>query len=113
MDADAYQHYASATAIYPKGSQISALSYLGLKLNGEAGEVADLIGKHIRDDGNTTNITDERSTKIAYELGDVLWYVAMLSHEIGFNLNTIMHMNLDKLKKRKTTGTLQGEGSDR
>ena len=38
------------------------------------------------------------------ELGDVLWYVAMICHSFGWNLNTIMQMNVDKLKARYPEG---------
>jgi len=100
------------TAIYPNETQIAALSFLTLKLNGEAGEVAELIGKHIRDDKGS-NLTTERIGKIQKELGDVLWYVAMIAKEINCDLSGIAVLNLAKLKDRQIRGVLQGSGSDR
>ena len=38
------------------------------------------------------------------ELGDVLWYVAMICHSFGWNMNAIMQMNIDKLKARYPEG---------
>jgi NTP pyrophosphatase (non-canonical NTP hydrolase) len=106
-----YQIKAVSTAIYPKESKIAALSYCGLKLNGEAGEVAEQIGKAIRDDGG--RITKDRKDKLTKELGDVLWYLAALSAELDLDLDVVAYTNLRKLKGRKDRGTLQGSGDDR
>lgn len=97
-----YQRKAVETAIFPKGN---ALVYLTLGLAGEAGEVANKIKKVIRDDAPT----DE----IAAELGDVLWYIAVLADHLGEDLNTIAGDNLYKLSQRAAKGTLQGSGDNR
>jgi len=104
-----YQMKAESTAIYPnKGNNIV---YPTLGLSGEAGECSEKVKKLIRDfDGI---LTDEYKEKIAKELGDVLWYVAMLAHEIKYDLQTIAEMNLEKLSSRKTRNQLQGNGDDR
>ena len=70
----------------------------------EAGEVAGKVKKKIRD-GTESNI--------ASEIGDVLWYCAMLASELNVNLGKIMEDNLYKLNDRKTRGTLQGSGDSR
>lgn len=124
MKMNDYQNSAMATAIYPghtttadargqrsKWDAIIARSYVALKLNGEAGEVAEHIGKAIRDDDGI--ITSERREKLKHELGDVLWYVAALAQELGFDLSDIADANIAKLHARKAAGTLQGSGSDR
>jgi NTP pyrophosphatase (non-canonical NTP hydrolase) len=41
---------------------------------------------------------------LAKELGDILWYVAETATAIGFDLDTIMQMNIDKLKARYPDG---------
>lgn len=69
-----------------------------LGLNGEAGEIADLIKKN-RFQGHGIDRED-----MAKELGDVCWYIALLAYSIGFDLETIMQMNVDKLKKRYPEG---------
>lgn len=97
-----YQKQAAETAIYPKDK---ALEYLTLGLVGEAGEVANKIKKVIRDGTSPNNVRDE--------LGDVLWYLAMLSTELGYSLDTIADKNLWKLANRKTRNVLGGSGDNR
>lgn len=106
-----YQFQALATAIYPGKKSVQGLIYTTLKLNGEAGEVAEGVGKAIRDDG--AKITPEREIALVRELGDVLWYVAATANELGYDLSEIAQINLDKLKARREAGTLSGSGSDR
>ena len=101
ITANEYQEKCKSTAIYPKKD---AISYLSLGLVSEAGEVAGKVKKHIRD-GTESNV--------ASEIGDVLWYCAMLANELGANLGKIMEDNLYKLNDRKTRGTLQGSGDGR
>tara|TARA_R100000458_G_C8255269_1_gene231468 strand:+ start:182 stop:523 length:342 start_codon:yes stop_codon:yes gene_type:complete len=103
MTADFYEERASLTAIYPKEK---ALEYLALGLTSEAGEVAGKVKKLIRDGKG-----DKKA--IASEIGDVLWYCAMLAKETEVPLNDIMKDNLKKLYSRKERGTLQGSGDNR
>ena len=97
-----YQKQAAETAIYPKDK---ALEYLALGLVGEAGEVANKIKKVIRDGTSPDSVI--------HELGDVLWYLAMLSTELDYSLNTIADKNLWKLANRKTRNVLGGSGDNR
>ena len=50
---------------------------------------------------------------ITLELGDVLWYVATLAHDIGFTLEQVAMMNYYKLQKRKEQNKLGGSGDHR
>lgn len=50
---------------------------------------------------------------MAKELGDVLWYVANLATELGYDLSHIASMNTEKLKSRKVRGVLGGSGDNR
>lgn len=77
-----------------------------LGLAGEAGEVANLIKKMIRDG---VDIQD----KIEKELGDVLAYLTLLANLFGFDLKYIAATNINKLEERRERGTLQGSGDDR
>lgn len=43
-------------------------------------------------------------THMAKELGDVAWYLAVSANAIGYDLETIMQMNVDKLKARYPDG---------
>ncbi len=101
ITAHEYQEKCKSTAIYPKKD---AIAYLSLGLVSEAGEVAGKVKKNIRD-GTESNV--------ASEIGDVLWYCAMLANELGVNLGKIMEKNLEKLNDRKQRGTLQGSGDTR
>jgi NTP pyrophosphatase (non-canonical NTP hydrolase) len=47
------------------------------------------------------------------ELGDVLWYVAQLSSELGFELSEIAEANLNKLASRAARNVIAGSGDHR
>lgn len=106
-----YQIKAEKTAIYTGRGTFEGLTYCTLKLNGEAGEVAEKVGKAWRDDDQ--KITSERRQAILIELGDVLWYVANLASELGAPLELVAKLNLQKLADRKTRNKLHGEGDER
>jgi NTP pyrophosphatase (non-canonical NTP hydrolase) len=107
-DLDMYQKVAKTTAIYPREQ---AIIYPCLGLTGEAGEVANKVKKIIRDGKNTDN--DDIRKAISMEIGDVLWYVALLADDIGCKLSDIANDNLIKLENRKKKGTLHGSGDGR
>jgi NTP pyrophosphatase (non-canonical NTP hydrolase) len=109
MTAEFYEMKAGQTAIFPK---YKALEYLALGLTSEAGEVAGKVKKLIRD-GEDVEGFELKKIAIASEIGDVLWYCAMLAKEVGVPLNTIMKENLKKLHGRKVRGTLHGSGDNR
>jgi NTP pyrophosphatase (non-canonical NTP hydrolase) len=109
MTLNEYQTAAHTTACYPTEGLMSIV-YPTLGLAGEAGEVADKIKKVIRRNGA---FTPEVKQEIAKELGDVLWYVAALSRELGFDLEALAQMNLSKLADRKERGVVKGEGDNR
>lgn len=108
MKVNDYQAAALTTAIYPEDKRII---YPALGMCGEAGEVADKVKKVIRD--NAQNFTAEKKREIAKEIGDVLWYCAVLSHDLGFTLEDVTQMNIDKLQSRKERGMLSGSGDNR
>lgn len=108
MTLDEYQQGALRTAIYPANRQII---YPTLGLTGEAGEVADKVKKVIRDDND--EFTSERRRQIALELGDVMWYAATLARDLGYTLDEICQMNLDKLASRMERNRLHGSGDER
>jgi NTP pyrophosphatase (non-canonical NTP hydrolase) len=127
---DMYQKIAIQSAIYPGRKTIFGLAYCTLKLNGEAGELAEHVGKSWRDDGaieitdgiftpqislvvGIRPLTDVRREYLLKELGDCLWYIAAICTELGVSLRSVMALNLFKLHKRSTSGNLQGSGDDR
>ena len=108
MDLSEYQRLSRRTAEYPREAW---LIYPALGLAGEAGEVAEHVKKAIRDDGG--EVSEERRTAMAKELGDVLWYVSQLASELGLELDEIAQINLDKLLSRQRRGVLSGSGDER
>ena len=107
MNFNEYQKLAKTTAIYDKKHQIL---YPALGLAGEAGEVANKVKKIIRD--GYENNKDYRSD-IGAEIGDVLWYCAVLASDIGLELSDIAVSNTVKLKDRMNRGVIGGNGDKR
>jgi len=60
----------------------------------EAGEVMDLLKKHVYYD-----ISFIKEALIE-ELGDLLWYIAIIADELGISFENIMEMNIKKLQIR-------------
>jgi NTP pyrophosphatase (non-canonical NTP hydrolase) len=80
--------------------------YPTLGLCGEAGEVAEKVKKQVRDGVFNRH-------EVAKELGDVLWYLANISNDIGYSLKEIANMNVDKLRSRKERDVIKGSGDNR
>lgn len=111
MKLNDYQSKAVTTAVYPKDK---ALPYLALGLSGEAAEVANKVKKILRGDyDNDPEKAEEALNAITMELGDTLWYIAVLASELGTNLELVATSNLDKLAARVEANTIKGSGDDR
>ena len=108
MTLNEYQNKALETALYP---QESVIIYPTLGLTGEAGEVADKVKKVIRD--NNGKFSEDRKKEIMKEVGDVLWYIATLSHDLGYTLEEVAETNYKKLSSRKERGKICGSGDNR
>jgi len=109
MNFEEYQKLARRTAVYPKIG--SSFVYPTLGLVGEAGEIAEKIKKVYRD--NNGVLDEERKQALKKELGDVLWYLAQLSTELGLSLDDVACFNIEKLSSRKQRDTLHGDGDNR
>ncbi|WP_145814647.1 nucleoside triphosphate pyrophosphohydrolase family protein [Kribbella amoyensis] len=109
MDLTAYQQAALRTAA-PRDKQNEFL-HLVLGLVGESGEIAEKVKKVIRDqDSDFTKIDIEDLKK---ELGDVLWYVAVLADYFDIPLNEVGEKNIEKLAGRQQRAVLGGSGDNR
>ena len=84
MTIEQYQKAAARTA----AGKCRDLANAGLGLTGEAGEVADIIKKHLYQ-GH-----DLPRDKIVEELGDLMWYVSLTTSLIGVDLKAVMQANL-------------------
>jgi NTP pyrophosphatase (non-canonical NTP hydrolase) len=108
MNIDLYQFRSTQTAIYPEKYSVM---YPALGLAAEAGEVANKVKKIYRDKNGALNPQDAK--EIAHEVGDVLWYLAALARDLGYELSEIAEMNITKLEDRMARGVLQGSGDNR
>jgi NTP pyrophosphatase (non-canonical NTP hydrolase) len=116
MTFEEYEKNALSTAIYPGQGEPLGLAYVALKMNGEAGEFAEHLGKSMRDDGfgvDTNQFTNSRKELLQKELGDVLWYLAAGAKELGTSLSEVAQKNNEKLAKRLAEGKLKGSGDNR
>lgn len=89
-----YQHKAMRTA----KEECRELSNVGLGLAGEAGEIADMIKKHLHQ-GHPLD-----REKFIKELGDLAWYLALGCTVIGEPMEKVLQTNIDKLLKRYPDG---------
>lgn len=119
VNLDDYQYVAIRTAVYPGAQGPIGLLYTALGLGNEAGEVLGKVKKLVRDDNSdillthNMKVSEEKKAAIAGELGDVLWYAAMVATELGLSLNDIAYENIQKLADRKERGVLTGDGDNR
>lgn len=94
MDLNEYQKLASRTA----NLDDEALTNFALGIAGEAGEVADMVKKHVfhghRQDRD----------ELIKELGDVLWYVSQLAAWMDIELDEVARTNIEKLLARYPNG---------
>ena len=109
MNFDDYQLKARQTAKYPVIGH--GVIYPTLGLTNEAGEVAGKIKKIFRDKQGVIGETDRAALQA--ELGDVLWYLAQVSTELGLSLDEIAGHNIAKLLDRQLRGRIQGDGDNR
>ena len=97
MTINEYQAAALRTASNPDSSLPLWLNG-ALGIAGEGGEVADMVKTHLFQ-GHPLDIDH-----LAKELGDISWYIAITAHAIGYDLESIMQANIDKLLKRYPNG---------
>ena len=98
MTINEYQIEAMRTASGVNYENHGMLINAALGLCGESGEVADIVKKAMFQ-GHELDVNH-----IAKELGDVAWYLAVGARAIGYDLETIMQMNVDKLRARYPDG---------
>jgi NTP pyrophosphatase (non-canonical NTP hydrolase) len=123
---DGYQNVATKSAFYPGQGTPLGLAYCALKLNGEAGELAEHVGKAMRDDElipydpgtavvylEHAKLTAKRRELIVKEVGDVLWYLSAICNELGIALGEAAATNLTKLHDRTVRNALPGSGDER
>lgn len=80
------------------GTEDQKLCLGALGLTGEAGEVADIVKKHLFQ-GHAID-----QAKLLDEMGDVLWYYMLILQAVGFTIEEAMQANVEKLKRRYPNG---------
>ena len=80
------------------GADIGGVMNACLGLSGEVGELTDMVKKWVFHEKEL----DEPHLK--KELGDVMWYVAMMCQSMGWELDDVLQMNIDKLIARYPEG---------
>lgn len=97
MRINEYQELAMRT-LNPELDKKDVLINGVMGLCGESGEAIDLVKKHLAQ-GHELD-----TEHLAKELGDIAWYLAETATAIGYSLEEIMQMNIEKLKKRYPEG---------
>jgi NTP pyrophosphatase (non-canonical NTP hydrolase) len=106
-----YQELALKT-VNPNLDFNEVLSMCGLGLSGESGEVADMLKKHLYHFNGERSIDHTRYTQ---ELGDIMWYVAVLAATLSIPLENVMQQNIAKLAARhgdKFKATYKSDSGD-
>ena len=109
MELNDYQQAALRTAA-PKDKH-NELFHLLLGLVGEAGEIAEKAKKIVRDKDSDFSQWDKEDLK--KELGDTLWYLAVIADYFDVPLEDIARLNIAKLADRHNRAMLSGSGDNR
>lgn len=96
MDFKEYQELCKLTAKKFDSKKEEILTW-GLGIAGEAGDVASCIKKTFAHDNDVKH-------GIRENIGDSLWYTAMICNFFDWSLEEILQENVDKLKKRFPQG---------
>jgi NTP pyrophosphatase (non-canonical NTP hydrolase) len=110
MTFDEYQKLALTTAENDY-EPLMAKTILAMGIAGEAGEVVEKWKKIVAYKGG--NVSSEDLQSLAKEMGDVVWYVAVMAHSLGLSFDKVMGQNVQKLKDRQARGLIAGQGDDR
>lgn len=88
-------------------SKKDLIANFAMGLSGEAGEVTDLLKKHLFHDKPA-----DRAALIS-ELGDVFWYWIALCQQFGISPSEVMQINIEKLERRHKGQKFDREAANR
>lgn len=98
----------------------NSLDHFVMGLAEEAGEVAGVMKryhrgdeKYVHKDGPFHTLSDDAKHKLMDEIGDVLWYIAMIADELEVPLEFVAQHNINKLADRKKRNVITGSGDNR
>jgi NTP pyrophosphatase (non-canonical NTP hydrolase) len=107
---DEYQKLALRTAASDQ-DDFNQLMHWVLGTVAESGEVAAKFQKIIRDKNSV--VSPEDIKEIETEIGDVLWYLAVLANHLGLSFETLAEKNIAKLASRLERNQIGGSGDNR
>jgi NTP pyrophosphatase (non-canonical NTP hydrolase) len=110
MTFDEYQKQALTTA-HNTYEPLMEKTIWAMGVAGEAGEVVEKWKKIVA--YKEGKVSDEDLADLAKELGDVVWYIAVMAHSLGLSFEDIMQRNVKKLQDRKRRGVITGAGDNR
>lgn len=113
MTFDEYQKQALTTAFVDekyKGTLMENTIW-AMGIAGEASEVLEKWKKIVAYKEGI--ISDEDHELLKKELGDVIWYIAVLADGLGLTLEEVMQLNVKKLKDRQKRDVIKGQGDNR
>lgn len=110
MTLNEYQRAALSTALR-SGDEFKDLMHWALGISGESGEISEKLKKIIRDKNSI--LSDDDKTELLKEVGDVLWYLAVLVDQLGYDFDKVATDNVTKLRSRQQRGKLTGSGDNR
>ena len=87
-----------------KGANIERLLTGAVGINSEGGEIMEIVKKLVF---QGKKWDDETVYHLKRELGDVMWYVMQCLIALETDLNEVVNMNIDKLKKRYPGGEFE------
>lgn len=113
MTFDEYQKQALTTAHVSPDNKHTLMekTIWAMGVAGEAGEVVEKWKKIVA--YKEGKISDEDLEELKKELGDVIWYVAVLADSLGLSLEEVMQLNVNKLSDRKKRDVIKGSGDNR
>lgn len=113
MTFDEYQEQALTTAHVSEMHQ-GTLMEKTIWVMGIAGEASEVLEKWKKIVAyKEGQITGEDLDLFKKELGDVVWYIAVLAQSLGLSFDEIMQLNVDKLKDRQKRNVIKGAGDTR
>ena len=121
MTLNEYQEKAMVTCMPSCKNEVYAIN----GMTAEVGEINDKVAKWVRkgicriDNNllvfNTSDeeVVNEYQEELAKEVGDCLWFIALCSRQLGYTLEEVAQMNIDKLRDRSMRNVIIGEGDNR
>jgi NTP pyrophosphatase (non-canonical NTP hydrolase) len=111
MTFDEYQKQALTTSHNSGVDPLLQTTIWAMGVAGESGEVIEKWKKIVAYQNG--QMSEQDLAELGKELGDVVWYIAVLAHNLGLSFDDIMQRNLDKLADRKKRNVIAGQGDNR